>query len=161
MVGPSEIGSALSSLKMIKDIIGGIASLKSEVEVNEVKVQLQRALLEAFDALATAQQTQAERGQEVEKLREEIRKLEDWSGEREKYALRAVPGGAFAYMPHDAAATGEPAHWLCTSCFEVGRKSIMQPISSINGETTWQCQPCKSKFLTFSRTRPTYGEDSR
>jgi rubrerythrin len=161
MVGLTEFGAALGSLKAAKDIVAGIASLKSEVEVNQVKVELQRALIEAFGALSEAQHAQAGKEQELEALRKEIQQLLDWSEERKKYALTAIAGGAFAYMPRSAEATGEPAHWLCASCFDGGRRSIMQPIGSMNGDATWQCPSCKSKFVTHMRNRPIYVGETR
>lgn len=138
-----------------------IASLTIEVEVNQITVELQRALKEAIGALSAAPQAQVEQDREINSLRDEIRQLKEPSFERQKNSPRAVQSDAFAYMPHDAAATGERAPWLCTSCIEVGRKSIMQPIGSKTGDTTRQFQPCKSKFETTLCSRPAYSGNGR
>lgn len=58
-------------------------------------------------------------------LEEEIVQLKNWNLEKPRYQLVSIWAGAFAYALKPSMSNGEPAHWLCTTCYEHGKKSIL------------------------------------
>lgn len=151
----AELSAAVSSIKATSDIVKGIGSAVSEVKLNEIKLDLQRALLEAREALSDAQAVEAATAARIRELEQEIVRLKDWSVERQRYQLCDVGRGGFAYLLRTGMENGEPAHWLCATCFNQGRKSLMQ--SKGNGvgnrsaaerglDVTFACDTCKGSF---------------
>ena len=45
---------------------------------------------------------------------------------RKRFQVTNFGGGTFAYLLKDEAADGEPPHRVCATCYEDGRKSILQ-----------------------------------
>lgn len=159
MVGITEIGAAISGLKTAFEIAKGLNAVAGSVSLNDAKIALQNAILDAQASLLAAQETHAADLLRVDRLEQEILRLKDWSSERERYELVNIRGGSFAYMLKQHAAGDEPAHWLCANCFNDGRKSILQrkgrPRQG-SGEEAYACDTCKGGFTVLGRTQPYY-----
>ncbi|WP_312313151.1 hypothetical protein [Sphingobium yanoikuyae] len=151
----TEISAGLNSLKAAKDILQALNGIQSAVAVNEVKFNLQSLLLNAQQSLFAAQEAQAAAAKRIADLEQQIVRLKDWSAEKGRYQLRDVGRGSFAYVVKPGMEQGEPPHWLCTNCFDHGRKSFMQ--SKGNGvgnrtvaerglDKTYACDSCKGSF---------------
>jgi hypothetical protein len=46
--------------------------------------------------------------------------------QKKRYQLRGFGGGTFAYELKPSEANGEPIHGICPTCFENGKKHILQ-----------------------------------
>lgn len=141
------------------NIAQGIQSLKTETAVNQAVIDIQRSLLDAQKGLNEAEARHSSDLARIDELEQETMRLKDWSTERERYELIGIRGGAFAYMPKAGMENGEPAHWLCTNCFEHGQKSIMQNKGQQragSGDETYGCNRCKASFNVMGRVRPAY-----
>lgn len=163
MAGITEIGGAIGGLKAALDIAKGLNATADAVAINDAKIALQTAIIEAQTSLLAAQEAQTANLRRIEQLEQEIVRLKDWSGERERYHLIDADRGAFVYMPKPNMENGEPAHWLCANCFNQGRKSFLlfkgQDASRGGGrgaESTYGCDGCKSSLKVFYRTKPHY-----
>ena len=161
MVGITEIGAAIGGLKGAMDIAKGINAGASAVALNDAKITLQSAILDAQSSLLAAQEAEAAHLGRISNLEQEIVRLKDWSGERERYYLVDVYRGAMAYMPKPGMENGQPAHWLCANCFEQGRKSFLQfkgqgvsAGGSRSNESGYGCDACKASIRVFYRTKP-------
>jgi len=157
----AEISAGLSSLNTAKQIVQGLNALKSEISVNEAKINLQGLILEAQQGLFAAQQVEAENAKRIANLEHEIVKLKDWSTEAERYELKAIDSGAFAYMLKPGMERGEPPHWLCTNCFEKRQKSIVQfrgqqidRNGSRGSHSNWGCNSCKAELVLVYTRKP-------
>jgi hypothetical protein len=159
MVGFTEISAALTGLKGAMDIAKGLNAVADAVALNEAKIGLQSAIIDAQASLLAAQEAQSANLRRIAELEQEMVRLKDWSAERECYELTPVRGGGFAYMLKAGMQAGQPAHWLCTNCFEQGHKSIMQNKGQAKpgtGDDIIGCDRCKGSFTVLPRTRPTY-----
>ena len=160
MVGITEITAGLGSLKAAKDIVQGLNAAATEVTVNDVKIQLQGFILEAQQGLFAAQQNEAALAARINELEQETMRLKDWSAEREKYELKPIDTGSFAYMPKTGMDDSQPPHWLCTECFENGHKSILQFQKQYNNagsggaKSDYKCNKCKATLAVFYRRHP-------
>jgi len=157
----AEISAGLSSLKAATDIVKGLNAAATQAAVNDVKLTLQDHIFEAREALSAAQDAQAASLQRIRDLEQEIVRLKDWEREKQRYSLKAVAIGAFAYTPKPGMENGEPPHWLCANCFNQRQKSFLQfkgqdrTASGGRGETsTYACDACKASFKVSYRTKP-------
>jgi hypothetical protein len=163
LVGISEISAAIGGLKGAMEIVKGLNSTASAVSMNEAKIGLQSAILEAQAGLLAAQEAQAANLRRIEELEQELERLQKWETQRGGYELVDVYRGAFAYMPKGGRESGETAHWLCANCFEHGRKSFLlfkgqdkNPAGGRGAESTYGCDACKSSIKVSFRTKPTW-----
>ncbi|MES2495609.1 MAG: hypothetical protein V4618_05830 [Pseudomonadota bacterium] len=160
----AEISAGLSSLKAAKDILQAMNEMQTATTVNDIKLTLQGHILEAQQGLFTAQEAQTAASHRISELEQEVVRLKDWSGEKQRYQLHDVGGGAMTYMSRLGMANGEPPHWLCASCFNQGRKSFMQNKGNGVGnrttaerglDQTFACDTCKSSFKAAWNVSPT------
>ena len=149
----AEITAGLNGLKAATDLLEVLNATATQAQINEVRIGLQSALLEAQQGLFAAQQSDASSSDRIRDLERQILQLKDWGAEKQRYELKAVGMGAFAYVPKPGMENGEPVHWLCANCFEGGRKSIYQKQpgslakTHMNIPTTYECSPCGSKIV--------------
>jgi hypothetical protein len=152
-----DIIAAIGGLKTAYDIAKGLNATATAVQINDVKLTLQEHIMAAREALSVAQEAEAASARRIADLEKEIMRLKDWSTEKERYELVNVWQGAFAYMPKPGMRGSEPAHWLCTNCFDHGRKSFMQNKGGVDG-AQFGCDACKASFRVASRVQPFYPE---
>lgn len=157
MFGVAEISAGFGALKAAKEIVQGLDATRQAIITGEIKVELLGKIIEAQQAMLAAQEQHSLMVREVDGLRAEVERLKDWSGKRADYELTSIRGGGLAYMPKPAVRGAEPAHWLCTNCFENAKKSILQPQGEQRGPNVdWKCPACKGGLVTDMRNRPTY-----
>jgi hypothetical protein len=113
-----EIGGAIAGIKSAMDIAGGIRSLKSDTEIHQAIIDIQRTLLDAQAEALTDKQRLGELLTENASLKSEIAKFSDWQSVKARYRLAKSELGAFFYEPIPDKATSEPYHRLCATCFE-------------------------------------------
>ena len=132
-----ELISGLSIFKSAFDIAKGLKDINDAATRNAAVIELQEKILGA----QAAQSALIERVREAEA---EVARLKAWEREKDRYRLVRWEYGAFAYIPKDAEAGGEPPHALCATCYQRSVKSLLQ----FNGEMqifkqAWDCPSCK------------------
>jgi hypothetical protein len=157
----AEIGAGLGSLKAMKDIVQTLNSVRNEVAVNSVKIELQAHILDVQQALLAAQEAGAATARRIAELEQEIVGFKDWRGEAERYQLQDVGRGATVYALKLGMENGEPPHWLCANCFNQRRKSLLQfkgqdkRPGGGNAETSnYACDACRSSFKVHYTIKP-------
>ena len=79
--------------------------------------------------------------EQIGNLEKEIANFEKWQAESEKYELKEIYPGNFAYsFKTNVDGRSEPPHLICTTCFENRKKSIMQKSSAVH----MTCPVCKT-----------------
>lgn len=147
MVGMVEAGAALGSIKSAMDMLKGIRSLKSETEVNQAIIDIQRILLDAQTAAIEDKQRQLGLLARVSELEARVANISKWDEERARYKLTEFSEGRYAYVLKEEASREEPSHKLCTTCFNDGRKSLLQTVNKHSGGESVYCQHCKQKTI--------------
>lgn len=142
-----EISAALQSIKVATDIAKGIKSLKTEVAVNEKASELLDSIIDVKMNLIEFQNHYESLQQEKRELEEKIRNYENWESVRKQYLLKEISTGIFVYS-FTSEGTDIPAHYLCTNCFEVKIKSIMQLDWQDEHSTKYSCPKCKNYIIT-------------
>ena len=76
------------------------------------------------------------------------KRLEAWQAEKEKYELKEVGKGVFAFKLKDVSRGNEPSHYLCVGCLEGGKKSILQDTKVEKYSTrVHRCHLCSAEYL--------------
>lgn len=161
MVTGSELLGAAQGLKFAFDALQRLNSAAKAAAINEVKIALTQHIIEAQQALTAAGIAQANAAETIRDLEQQIADMEDWKGEKERYQLKAVDTGAFAYMHKPGMENGEPAMWLCQTCFEKRHKSPLQfreQLKSHSGgrglHSSWACNQCKTGIVVHYNRNP-------
>jgi BMFP domain-containing protein YqiC len=159
----AAITSALSGLKVATDLAKGVQSLKTDTEVRQKTSDLLDAVLSARATLFEAQETQTTLLQRIKELEQKVASFEDWDREKQRYQLKAIDTGAFAYMHKPGMENGEPAVWLCQACFQKGHVSPLQFRAQDRGtggaggrgtHSRWGCNLCKAEIVVAYVRQP-------
>jgi hypothetical protein len=143
----TEAGAAVGSIKTALDMLKGVRSLKSETDINQAVIEVQRILLEAQSAAVDDKARQIELLNRISDLEARLAEGEEWESEKRRYRLTEFSTGRFAFVLADDFAEGEPAHKLCAKCFTERRKSILQTLRKHSGGESVLCQHCKQEMV--------------
>jgi hypothetical protein len=155
MVDLIALAQGATALKTAGDIAKTFVGLRDSAKLLEQSVELNRQILSAQQALVEAREEQATLVQQVRALEEEIARLKSWETEKQKYDLKDLGHGAFAYVRNSSAKPTQAPHWLCTNCYSKGKPSILL---NTNRQTwgadlhVWQCPECPA-FITVHYTK--------
>ena len=98
---------------------------------NKIPPEVLEAVTDAYSHALTSQQEQLELIRRVQELEETIAKYDKWETEKERYEHYEVGPGNHVYrLRKECKRDNEPDHFICPSCYEDGRKSILQDNSS-------------------------------
>lgn len=160
----SAIASAATSFKVAVDLAKGINSLKTSTEVREQTTALLDAVLEGRFKLLEASETQAALLARIKELEEKILGFENWDSEQQRYELKAIDTGAFAYVYKSGMENGEPPMWFCQTCFDKRHRSPLQfraqmtrPNGGRGEHSIWGCNTCKSEVVVYYAIQPDMG----
>lgn len=161
MVDMALLQGTIASLRMAGDIAKGFLDLKTFNEVGGKVAELQSAILAAQGSAMEANAAQFAMIEEIRALKAEMASIKAWDAEKSRYKLQSVATGGVAYVLKESMSNSEPPHYICTSCYENGRKSILNQIANATGFTSYTCPVCKSQMPTGYRgqSTPIYAPD--
>jgi Zn finger protein HypA/HybF involved in hydrogenase expression len=149
----AEIGTGFSSLKAALDLAKGLSATSTEAAVNDVKIGLQRSILEAYEALTTARNAEADSAERIRQLEQEIMQFKDWEREKQRYVMKRFNPGTIAYVLQSGMADGEPPHCLCAQCYTEGKKGHLQATGTvIGGRHVHVCSRCTRETVMGAET---------
>jgi len=157
MVDLTAMASALASLNAAKDIAKAMIGLRDASAFQSKMIEFQSKILDAQSSAFAANDERTALVERVGELEEEVARLKAWDAEKQKYKLTEVCVGAFAYVPKPDAGSTEPVHWLCASCYQDGKKSLLQDQGHVPGEertTRYGCPKCKAVIHVWSSISP-------
>jgi hypothetical protein len=147
----AEISSAIASIKNLGDLIGHMkeSSEKKKMaaafaDVQDKMMGLQSKIIETSAALAAAE----ERAREAEK---KCMQMEDWQHQASRYQLKEIVTGIYAYALKPGMEEGEPVHYLCATCYQKGKKSILQFEVRLGQSRVYKCHECASSIRVSPR----------
>jgi hypothetical protein len=155
VVDMTAIAGLVSSLKAATDISKAMIGLRDTALVQGKVIELQGIILSAQQSALSAQSDQFTLLERVRDLETKLAELEAWDAEKDRYEMKDVCTGAFAYVVKPAADTGEPAHWLCASCYGRSHKAVLQQAGRVSNEHLYQCPDSKSAIRVHWSLSPT------
>jgi hypothetical protein len=151
----SLIQGTISGLKLAGDIAKSFLQLKSIADVRGKVIELQSAILSAQSSALAANAHQTAMVEAIRNLKEKIAHMKAWEEEKKRYKLVTLFGRASAYGIKKSCSGSEPPHWICTKCYEDGRKSILNPNFDKNaGGEKLVCPVCDCTISTGFRHAP-------
>jgi hypothetical protein len=143
------IQGTISGLKVAGDLAKGLLDLKSLADVQGRVIDLQSAILAAQSSALSANADQAAMAEEIRGLKEDLARAKDWEREKQRYKLISPWEGAVLYALREDQADSEPPHWICTSCYGEGRKSILNSKQKHPNNGVAVCPVCKSEVQSL------------
>jgi hypothetical protein len=154
----SLLQGTISGLKLAGDIAKGFLELKSLSDVQSKVIELQSVILSAQSSALEAQSHQSAMVEKIRSLKEEIARVKAWEKEKQRYKLTNPYPGTMLYALKESCSASEPPHWICTKCYEDGRKSILYPIEKGGFAFDLVCPACKSEYRTSVFRKPPVAE---
>ena len=142
----AEAGAAIGSIKAAMEMVKGISALKSETEINQAIIDIQRILLEAQTSALDDKQSISQLLDQISTLQSQVEARQNWATEQSRYALTKSQRGVYFYGLKSEFAVAEVEHRLCTTCFESGKKSILHTTGIIRGGEYVKCLVCNNEL---------------
>jgi hypothetical protein len=133
----AETLTGLGALKTAFDIAKGLKQIDDATRRNAAVIELQEKII-------IAQLTQSALIEHVSDLEKKVANFERWDAEKQRYELKDLGWGAFAFMLKPDARGTEPPTWVCTNCYEHNRKTTLQNIMTPGRGQVWTCPTCKN-----------------
>jgi hypothetical protein len=151
----AAVSGMLSALQSAAKITQGLLKMGETARIQEKVIELNGEILTAQQSAFAAQATQTSLLERISDLEKEVARHEEWEAEKKHYHLQQVYPGALAYVLKPDTDTAEPPHWLCTNCYEHGKKSLLQRRNSDRRRIAiFLCSPCKNEIEVGWKTRP-------
>ncbi len=161
MVDITAVQAALKSTKTLIEIIKSIGEVTngSNPDLDLRIAEARSAALDIREQIHDLQEEKSAIEEEIRSLKSKITGMSQWADEKARYALHPV-GGTVVYALKKDATSSEPPHYLCTHCYEEGRKSILNGVRNSKGFYLFECPICNSKVETGYRSveEPEYVE---
>lgn len=138
----------LSLFRRAAEITQSILKMNKDVEINKNAIELQNIIISLQNEMFSMQSEQSKLLQIKYDLEKKLMECENWDKIKSQYELKEVNSGRFVYAPKPDSNLSEPDHWLCTNCFNDGKKSILQPKIS----KTF-CPKCKMEIIVFPKKK--------
>ena len=149
MVDANSIEMFLESIKSVstisRDLLGLVKSGAASKKIGEMNAKI----LEAQQFALATQSDQFSLSKRVGDLEKELVDLKDFRREKQNYELQALGNTAFAYVYKPPVDSTEPIHWLCSTCCDQDRKSILQYYGMDfprERKSIWKCHLCNSEI---------------
>jgi hypothetical protein len=137
---------------VVAEVFAGISAFssmfniaKSLKDMNDVAVR-NAAVSELWEQIFAAQSRYSEAIERIRDLEKELSKFETWEAEKQRYELKEVAPGAFAYLPKESMRGAEPPHWLCANCYQAGKKRLLQAHRGDASFIYHKCQECSGEI---------------
>lgn len=146
------IAGTVASLKAASDLAKGLVGIRDATMINDKVIELQRVILAAQSDAFAAQSELFSMAEKIRELEKQVAEVYAWQAEARRYKLTHLPPGAYVYILTAEAANGEPTHYICATCYEAGKKAILQSKGAIQGIETLHCNRCGSEVRHGTRT---------
>jgi hypothetical protein len=144
----AEITAGIISIRAAIDLTKAMVGVRDDKLIAAKTNELRLLLGDAIGKFVEAQKAQLAQLDEITALKAQIRKFSDWEAGKQRYELKNLGRGAFAYMNKPAVRGAEPPHWLCPTCFENGKKAHFQFSVSAHGlRSVYRCKGCDDPAL--------------
>jgi Zn finger protein HypA/HybF involved in hydrogenase expression len=132
------VGEVLAGLGAFKTMLDTAKALKN---MNDAAIR-NAAVIELQEQILAAQAAQSELVEHVHALETEVTGLKNWDADKQRYELKEVYRGAFAYVLKPAESSVEPTHWLCPTCYNRHQKTILQYKGNPARLRHYECPAC-------------------
>jgi hypothetical protein len=138
-----EPSSIIKTLGSVAQAVTKLVNIIKDTEARQVAIELQGVILSLQNELLSMQSEHNELLKTKNELEKELMNFKDWEKTKSQYELKELIPGMFVYSYKKSDGASEPPHWLCTNCYNDGKKSILQLSTS---SFHYFCPKCKTAF---------------
>ena len=163
MVDMAAITGLATSIRAAVEITRAMKDVHDSNLLQTKTFELTREILAAQGYAMEAVAAQSALQQRVRQLEEEKAKLEAWNIEKQRYELKSIQNGVTVYALKPGMENGEEKHYICTNCYQHGRKSILQREQLDVGRVVIHaCHECDLEYTEFGvREAPSRNKSTR
>jgi len=150
----TAINTVLSSLNTLKQMATALIDLRDGRALALKVREFNGVLIDAQTQIFAVNEERSALIERVRDLEKQIADLEHWDAEQQRYELKCIAAGSFAYGVKAAMQGEEPAHHICANCYQHRKKSILQrvPAASVVSQQLgnpdlYFCPECHIKIL--------------
>lgn len=146
----SAIAAALASFNTLKGIAQTIVGLRDAQALQAKVMEFNSAIIDAQTKIFLVNEERSTLIERIRDLEKEVARLEAWEAQKQRYEMRALcrGGAAFAYALKADAAGPEPFHCICATCYEQGKRSVLQFSRTVlvgANEQVLKCPVCETE----------------
>jgi len=123
----AEISAAIQSAKALGELVKAAHGLANYNEFVTAVYEVNAKLMDATAVALASQEKQSSLVNRVAELENELREIKHIEADLQRYQLTGFPFGGYAYSIKPGMDNGEPHHYLCATCMNQRKKSILQP----------------------------------
>lgn len=152
MVDISSAAAALNSLKSVAEIAKTLIGIHDTKAIDGKVRELNQKLIDAQFNIFAVNEERTTLIERIGTLEKELLDLETWDARKQCYELKRLAGGSFAYAIKQSMSGAEPAHCLCTNCYQDRVESILQPEVNpasallLSATNELICPRCRTRF---------------
>jgi len=152
-VGPHYVAPNMNELVAFIGAVSHVANVgktllqaHTQAERDAVRIEFSDALIAVQGKIAEVQTSHYALLEAHEALKKQLATYDRWEQERARYALQELVPGVLAYRLKTDEQPGEPQHWLCPTCYDERKKTILQRAGK--GSGTFECGRGHPPLLT-------------
>lgn len=144
----TAIEATVSTVGQASQIVGALLKQRDKAMIAEAVAQLNELLLSAQGQALSAQKEQFALTQTKGDLEKRVLQLENWDADKDRYHLKRIHPGTFAYLlDKERVKPSEDVHLMCQPCADKGNKGVLQDASETkNGAMQYHCPLCRTKY---------------
>jgi hypothetical protein len=149
---------------MVGEIFAGISAFNSMLNITKSlreiddAVKRNAAVYDLGEQIIAAQQRYVAAMQQVDELKEQLRRFETWDREKSRYERREVSTGVIVFALKESERGTEPFHLVCPKCFHDSQTSELQATEELRrGRRVHVCPRCKSDYIIGAPVAQTPG----
>lgn len=138
---------------VVAETIAGLGAIKSAFDLAKTlkdlddRTRRNAAVIELQESILSAQSAQSALLEKIRDLETEMASLKAWDADKQRYELKDLRLGFFAYILKEGMENGEPPHAICKNCYQRGFKSILHLNNTLDARNrTWDCSACKTQI---------------
>lgn len=143
----AEAKLALDGIKGALDIAKTLKDVRDEAVIATKVSDLMASMIDAQSHASAAYARETELTQRIRDLEAKIAGFEKWEAERQRYELQRVGSGVYAYRLKESECAVEPAHYICTACYERRQKGIFLFTQQYDMGPVHACSLCTLKVI--------------
>lgn len=147
MVDMAMIGGISNSLNVALNISKAMLGIRDQALIQEKVLELTGEIISAQQAAVSAIATQTVLTERIRELEQQIVEMKAWDSEKQKYQLQAIGSRFFTYTLKSDAESGDPPHWLCSACYQNGKKSVLSSVTKAGSDYVWKCPACGAQNM--------------
>ena len=149
-----ELLIASQSVQALGTLLKAANGLANYNEIVAAISEVNTKLMQANTVALTSQEKQAALANRISELETELRGFKNWDNEINRYELRQLAPGIFAYGLKPGQENGEPPHLLCPNCVSRHQKSLLQLTDEGQSGRDYECQNCSSTLRIWTNRHP-------